>query len=286
MHGRFMPAPRGSDNQKGFLAGPRGLAFARMNRVHHPALERFLADLGGELVLGQVLLRRAEGGFELRHDRDRHAPVSALRGVAVEGLRALAQHTAGGAFRPLKAAPNLAAGWRARAANPAELERALEQLYPGALADWFAARSPRPPVTGYRDFTARQTGMYRVTTHLTDEQAERMARVCCDARFCLKRRLWTAGAPPVDAPADKSVIPCLEPCAVLLEFARVVARLEQGEEATAPWPASEAETAEALRLALERPSAPGPREADFNDQANPRRLLWQLEKMRGTRAGG
>jgi len=31
----------------------------------------------------------------------------------------------------------------------------------------------------------------------------------------------------VNEPSEKSVIPCLEPCAILLEFARKTARLEQ-----------------------------------------------------------
>ena len=120
--------------------------------------------------------------------------------------------------------PNLRAGWLCRAASDAELEAALDQLYPGAIADWFAAHQPLPPVTHYRDFTARQSGMYRITTMLADAQAAQVTRVCCDARHCLKRRLWTAPGLAPDAADAKSLIPCLEPCAVMLEFARKAVR--------------------------------------------------------------
>ncbi len=105
-------------------------------------------------------------------------------------------------------------------ANNTELEAALQHLYPGAITDWFAAQAQPAPVTHYREFTDRQTGMYRVTTMLSDEQAAVMARACCHRRFCLKRRLWTVGSLGPEASGEKSLIPCLEPCAILLEFAR------------------------------------------------------------------
>src|SRR5262245_27729433 len=102
-----------------------------MPGVPNPALEEFLATLGSEMVLGQVCLRRVEKGFELRHNDDATVEAQALKLMAVDELRSVAQTTAAGAFRPLKAAPNLARGWRAHAAHPAELDRALQHLYPG-----------------------------------------------------------------------------------------------------------------------------------------------------------
>ncbi len=201
-----------------------------MMPVRNPAWEAFVARLGDELVLAQVLIARREQGYELRHVADRSAPAEQLRLLPVAELRLLAQVTAAGAFRPLKSAPNLQTGWRALPANDAALEAALNHLYPGAVADWFAAQAERPPVTNFREFTARQTGMYRITAKLSEAQAARVICAVCHRNMCLKRRLWTVEGLPPDAAAEKSIIPCLEPCAVLLESARQAAGGEQAKK--------------------------------------------------------
>jgi hypothetical protein len=250
-----------------------------MTVVANPALEKFVAHLGRELLLAQVLIRRLDSGYELRHEADRTTAPEALRLVPVADLRALAQFTARGAFRPLKSTPNLAAGWRAVAASDLALHEAIEHLYPGAIADWFAAEK-QPSVTHYREFTERQTGMYRITTMLNDEQAAQMIRACCDARFCLKRRLWTVAGLDADAVGTKSLVPCLEPCAILLEFARKAMRLEQEDKLPMALPAGDCETLiAALEGALAHPGA-AEREADINSPANPRRLQLTLEKLK------
>src|SRR5262249_19269665 len=126
--------------------------------VTNPALDAFVAQIGSELPLAQVLISRQPRGFELRHVADQGKPDKDLKLIGPSELRTLAQVTANGAFRPLKSAPNLQTGWRTIAHDTAELDVALQQLYPNAVADWFAARQPAPPVTNYRNFTNRQTG--------------------------------------------------------------------------------------------------------------------------------
>jgi hypothetical protein len=175
----------------------------------------------------------------------------------------LVQFTAAGAFRPLKSAPNLRRGWRVSLADDDALELALNHLYPGAIADWFAASRNPPPITSYREFTARQTGMYRITTLLDDSVAGAAIRACCHPDFCLKQRLWSVGQLAADAASEKSIIPCLEPCAILLEFARKVARLEQEQSPPQPPPPPDAAIAE----------------CDFDAPANPRRVRFALEKQ-------
>jgi hypothetical protein len=197
----------------------------------NPALTSFLASFETETVLAQVLIRRVGSGFDLRHVTDREASAEAIDPVPLAGLRSLAQFTAKGEFRPLKAAPNLRRGWRVSVTDRASLELALNHLYPGAIADWFAARADSPPITSYRQFTAWQTGMYRITTFLTDAVAASVIRACCHSDCCLKRRLWSVDGLAPDAPEQKSIIPCLEPCAILLELARKTVRQEQkGQE--------------------------------------------------------
>lgn len=250
-----------------------------MTELQNPAVAAFVRELGGEAVFGQVLLRRAGAGWELRHALDREAPDDALRDVDQAELRRVSQFTQAGAFRPLKSAPNLKRGWRLRAATVSELGEALERLYPGAVADRFAVRQGAATATSYREFTQRQTGMYRITTFLDDAQAADVARACCHPDLCLKRRLWNAGTLPPDSAADKSALPCLEPCALLLEFARTLARLSKDN--AVPLPASAADAHALLReteAALARPD-PAVREADFASPTNPRRLRWLREKL-------
>src|ERR1700756_3660265 len=107
-----------------------------MSKIENPALKHFVAQIGQEILLAQVLIRRGESGYELRHVADAGAPAESLRPVRIAEARALAQYTADGQFRPLKSAPTLPSGWRLVAVNDAELGDALTRLYPGAVADW------------------------------------------------------------------------------------------------------------------------------------------------------
>jgi hypothetical protein len=198
--------------------------------MENPALKHFLVCIGQELLLAQVFIRRAASGYELQHCDDRASAAESLRPVTLNEARALAQYTSMGAFRPLKSAPTLQTGWRIVVANDAELEIALNQLYPGAIADWHATQTANPPVTHYREFSNRQSGMYRVTAKLSDAQVVEVVKTTCDKKFCLKRRLWTARGVGPDPAAEKSLIPCLEPCAILLEAARQTMRLDQREK--------------------------------------------------------
>lgn len=170
--------------------------------------------------MAEVWIRPQETGFELRHVNNAAAPATELKLLSVPDLRKLAQYTEHCAFRPLHAAPDLRQGWCCQASSVEELEQALNHLYPGAVPDWFAAQSANPPITHYRDFTARQTGMYRRTAQLSDAQAACVIRICCQSGACLKRRLWTVAGLEPDSASSKSMIPCLEPCAVLLDQAR------------------------------------------------------------------
>jgi hypothetical protein len=252
-----------------------------MSGLKNPALKLFLENLGPEYVLAQVLIRPHADAFELRHVADRKAAPEMLRSVSGPELRALAQFTVRGAFRPLKAAPNLAAGWRTLAEDAAALEEALNHLYPGAVVDWFAMQQPNPPVCHYRDFTNRQTGMYRITQMLDDAQAGRMITAACHFDSCLKQRVWTVNGLNADESRQKSMIPCLEPCAVLMEFARKIARIEQEEKLSVQLAPGDLESVkEALKLALSQAEG-GPRDGDMAAPGNPRRLRLLLDKFAG-----
>ncbi len=240
-----------------------------MTAFVNPTLAAFVGQLSGELAFAQVQIRQEAEGFTLRHIEDAGAPGESLRAIGIEDLRLLVQTTVTDAFRPLKSAPNLRRGWRAHAADTVQLGIALDHLYPGAIADWFAAQARTPQVTHYREFTARQTGMYRITTLPDDYRAAQITRACCDRRFCLKQRLWTVPGLDTDVVADKSLIPCLEPCALMMEFVRKAVRLEKEGELSA---AISPEEVRRLQEKLDRPVS-SIREADFESAENPRRLL-------------
>ena len=245
-----------------------------MIAVRNPAFEAFIEHLPEELAFAQVVIRREHNGFELRHVDDRAKPAGELKLLTVADARELAQFTGAGAFRPLKSSPNLRRGWRLIVPAAIDLEAALNRIYPGGLADWYAVRtSSQPPVTNYRDFTGRQTGMYRITTMLSDAQAAEVIRAGCHRRFCLKQRLWTVHGLGPDKLEEKSLLPCLEPCPVLLEFARKAVRIQQEERTQVQLTPSEVEAA------LARPN-PDLREADFESPDNPRRQQLLLEKLK------
>ena len=243
-----------------------------MSTFENPALKAFVAEIKNDFVFAQILIRRDGERFELRHVEDRYATLESLRRVYEDDIRGVAQFTANGAFRPLKSAPNLRTGWRYETSQNSGLEFTLNTFYPGAIADWFAVKFSGAAPTNYRQFTNRQTGMYRITAMLTDEQAAPMIRACCHKKFCLKQRLWTVNGLETDSLAEKSLVPCLEPCGILLEFARKAMRLEQQEisEQTKE-PPSETQTSDEIR------------EADFGNPGNPRRIQLSIEKTKSIR---
>lgn len=245
----------------------------------HPAIQAFISRIGEGLLFGQVWVQPQGRGYELRHRDDQNKDRGQLRSLSAVEARQLSQFTATGVFRPLKGSPDLPAGWRLDAANANELDFALGQFYPGSVADWFAAEHDPDAATHYRAYTGRQTGMYRITAMVTDDQARRIARSCCNVRFCLKRRLWTVPELPADSVAEKSCIPCLEPCPVLMEFARKAARIDQEEPNTPPLRPEEMITVKSLIEHQLTSSTSTARQADFSDPLNPRRLMLLLEKI-------
>lgn len=255
-----------------------------------PPLAGFLRELSTKVWLNfaEVRISARDGGYEFRHVVDASRRAEDLRPISLSDLRALAQTTALGAFRPIKTAPNLRSGWSCWLADAEELAAALEALYPGALSDWWAATQPGPlPVQNYREFTARQTGMYRITQQLTDAEVAAVIRAGCDAQLCLRRRLWTvAGLMPDDPMAGKSVIPCLEICPLMLEFARRSRRLAQAEPVAVTLVSEELVTVvQVLEVALAHP-APDVREGDLAHPANPRRIRLLRDRLQGLLPAG
>src|SRR5688572_19614734 len=247
--------------------------------IPNPAMEAFVGAIGAEKVWGQILIQPSQRGYTTRHVADRSVPAEQLKRIGLSDARKLAMFTGAGQFRPLRAAPDLPGGWLLICAGAGDLWRALQEFYPGSVADWFAVQNGVAP-TNYREFTARQSGMYRITQLLTDPQAASVARAACHPRFCLKQRLWTVTGLEVDSSTSKSEIPCLEPCAVLLELARKASRIEQEEKLNVQFSRSDLESFLAAAEIAVNNGLAGERTGNIGAAANPRRLQLLLEKFK------
>lgn len=184
----------------------------------------------GGTRIGEVLISRRDDGWELRHIADEGRSDLARREGAA-AAREIANIDAGGAYRPLKTAPNLRHGWSLIARSAEELRKLLEAFYPAMIGVWLARTAGQVAPVNLRETLGRQTGMYRVTSKITDEQAQALiGRVCEPRRGCLKTILWQI-APGVSIrslPPEKFTPPaadslplfCHEACNLLVAQAR------------------------------------------------------------------
>ena len=188
-----------------------------MTRDLTQALADWLAAGGARI--GQVALRRVPEGIELRHIDDAgRGDLETL--TRPEEVRALVNFDAAGAFRPLKTAPDLQRGWRMLVPDAAALRLVLDYLYPAMSGVWLShTRGGLTPVA-FRETLARQSGMYRVTQKITDDEARALIdRVCAG---CLKCRLWDAQTPRVAA--NELPLLCHEACNLLVARAREIVK--------------------------------------------------------------
>lgn len=262
-----------------FFATPCRVASVSSVSSTSPALEFFLASVpdtdGFSFAQAWISRTGSPGEFEVRHVLDRHEDTNVLRQLNPIELRRIAHFDVGGAFRPLRASPDLVRGWIYRASSPEALEQGMQELYPGAIADFYSAREGASAATSYREYCNRQTGMYRITAMLSDVDATKAAKTCCAPWFCLKRRLWTIPGLPEDGAGEKSLIPCLEPCALMMEFARKAFRVSEESTINLNLKPSELETI--LEVLRARPADKTEiRHADFGHPRNPRRIEMAL----------
>ena len=203
------------------------------------------------LRLGQIVARALPGGgYELRHREDAGRADDELRSHAdPEDAGELGLYDDAGAYRPLKTAPNLRHGWRLTVPDEAGLRLALELFYPARMGAWRAFQAGRLAATPLRETLGRQTGMYRVTAKISDEQADALVgRFCRSDGGCLRTILWrrdAAGAPastrlPMEKsdpgcdqttgrPGEEGFVPllCQEACNLLVAEVRAVVKGEK-----------------------------------------------------------
>lgn len=189
----------------------------------------------GRDSIGEVAITtNADGSLTLCHIADRGRDGLEPHHEA-ESARIIAQFDAGGAFRPLHSAPTLRRGWRLDLTTVEEVRLALDFFYPAALGMAHALEKGELTAVPLREVLGRQTGMYRYTNTLTDEQAQGMVGKVCANENCLRRIRWplTASRALEGAAAGKArpnhaanAIPmlCIEACTHIVSEARKIAR--------------------------------------------------------------
>ena len=193
-------------------------------RLDTGSMEAFLESAlnAGHRLIGQVVITVAGPGFSLFHKDD-----AGLEGLEVFRSAADAMRIAvlddAGKYRPLKTAPNLRHGWRLELSSLAELRKALDFLYPAALGNWRALVRGTLSPTPLRHTVNRQTGMYRITGKITDEQGSELISVLCRPG-CQRKILWPVNpdAPYPEAGSADGRIPllCTEACCLFIAAAR------------------------------------------------------------------
>jgi hypothetical protein len=245
------------------------------------AIRELASEGGARWFWGQVRVDASEtGGWRLRHAGDHLPAWEELKPLSVEELQEWGDLDQNGDFRPLRSAPTLRNGWWCDVPDLGLLEDALNRLYPGSVADWWAFKEHgTTAATSFREFVNRQTGMYRSAQQLSAAGAEAAVRACCSPDMCQKRRMWT-----VDSlgPSDYGSFPCLEPCAVALEMARQAAKLERGPQVTLTLPEPELRTlvfALCDVIAGRISDGKGHEEGKLDEPHNTRRIRLLLERI-------
>lgn len=182
--------------------------------------------LEGKNSIGEIALGN---DFSLRHREDIDVDASELRlHQCPESAHEIARYDATGNYRPLKTAPNLRRGWLLQLQSIDEMALAIDFFYPAALSLYEAQLENKLEITSLRETLGRQTGMYRVTQQLADQEAVELIKKTC-RHGCLRKILWPMASDEKAAiffQEEKNEIPllCREACNLLVAAARKVVK--------------------------------------------------------------
>jgi sirohydrochlorin cobaltochelatase len=154
-------------------------------------IEEVFNGLGVPFSFGQILVQKGEGaGFVVLHCDDESLDDLQTHRNAEEAIE-IAKYDDAGNYRSLKTAPNLRHGWRLELPTVEELRRVLDYFYPGRLAVFAAWQNAYLKTTPLRETLERQSGMYRVSSKISDPQInDLVADFCRSDTGCLRTILW------------------------------------------------------------------------------------------------
>jgi len=183
---------------------------------------------------GDLSIRHADAGYELRHRTDRDAARAALERRAPDGFREFVRTDDDGRYRPFAGEQSLPTGWVLTDLDAAGLLRAVSTVYPAAVETWH----DDPEAVPYRETAARQTGIYERVSNLSREELVDVTTAVCGN--CAKRRDWDESdddSLPVER--GEGELPCREPCSFLVAAAREVLVDEPTDEQAPDHPDSD-----------------------------------------------
>ncbi len=185
-----------------------------------------------------------------------------------EAIRRYVRSDAAGRYRPLSGSRGLPPGWFVPLGGGLTADDVIEAVYPLALVHRQQAADGTLRIVPLDAVLDRQSGRYESARRLSD-RGRRIAReVLC--RGCVRTPAWPLSSTEPPAPCavrpGPGVIPCPEPCSVLVALAREAAAWEQDPPAPAPidpsvpfadFAAPGNPTREAVLAAILEPSRPG-----------------------------
>ena len=139
--------------------------------------------------IGQLEIVSSEKGFVLCHRDD--AGRTDLKNYEIDDALEVAKFDDTRRYRPLKTAPTLRHGWKIFARDLLQVEKVIDAIYPGRIAVLRAFTSGRLTTTSLRETLNRQSGMYRVSAKISDEQIDGVVgNFCRSDGGCLRTILW------------------------------------------------------------------------------------------------
>ncbi|MCB1097981.1 MAG: hypothetical protein KDN22_20590 [Verrucomicrobiae bacterium] len=205
--------------------------------------------------IGEVNIWKTTSGYRVCHTADlvRFGPDSGADALPTHTLpidaRQLAKLDAERKFRPLKSAPNLSGDWLLELPSIEAVREALDYFYPAGIALWLRWANGKIAPMHLRQTLNRQTGMYRVTGLIRDEEATALVQEACAPENCRRKILWeisedlpvplvrekrleASPAPGVELPENVPLL-CCEACNILVAAARAVVKKRMADEAAA-----------------------------------------------------
>ena len=182
---------------------------------------------------GELVVAGDPDGYELRHREDATTSRDTLETVhSPAALRQRVRHEDHGRYRPLAGAATLPTGWVHRAADAAELARAIRTVYPASVEHWYRELTGDLRVTDVEETVRRQTGVYGELDGLDQNELAAATEAVCGT--CARRRRWVAD---VDEPRGepRGEIPCREACPFFLTATHAFLESD-GEAADEPDP--------------------------------------------------
>src|SRR5205823_12755056 len=156
------------------------------------SIEKLLkAALTAPFYFGEIFVQKTTSGrFVLSHRDDESVDHLQTFRNAQDAIE-IAKFDDAGNYRALKTAPNLRHDWKIFVNNAAELEHAIDAIYPGRIAVLRALESGELVTTSLRETLSRQSGMYRVAAKISDQQIDDLVgNFCRSDGGCLRTVLW------------------------------------------------------------------------------------------------